>query len=78
MLRPKGAYPPKISAPASTAPRENRMAHSAPRTSAGARSTTRPVRVISSRSRAAFTFNAVFAAMDDLLLCIWLWRQYNQ
>ena len=54
----------------STPARVKRMRYSAPRTSAGARSTSLPVRAISSRARAAFAFNPTFAAMDALLLCI--------
>ena len=70
MDSPKGAQPSRISAPASTAERAKRMRYSAPRTRAGARSTSLPVRAISSRARAAFAFNPTFAAMAALLLCI--------
>ena len=70
MDRPKGAQPSRISAPASTPARVKRMRYSAPRTSAGARSTSFPVRAISSRARAALAFSPTFAAMDALLLCI--------
>ena len=70
MDRPKGAQPFRISAPASTAERVNRMRYSAPRTRAGARSTSLPVRAISSRAWAALAFQPTFTAMAALLLCI--------
>ena len=63
MASPKGAQPPKISAPDSMAPSRSRITHSAVRTSAGARSTRRPVSRISSLARAARVFSFSFVAM---------------
>ena len=64
--RPKGAYPPKISAPESRAPSRKRMAHSAVRTRAGARRITFPVSRASSRIRAAFVLHFSLVAMASV------------